>query len=274
MDLPNRDIRADIDERCISKLLYFAIHQMVYMAEFLTTAGTISELEQIITKARQTLVFITPYVQLSKNNFERLRDVAERRVPIKFVYGKSELNPDEMDRLTGIRGLTLYYFDNLHAKCYFNEETAIITSMNLYDYSSKNREMGVLIKKREDASLYGNLVQEANSIIKNAEEVRVDNFSRVATFVRGKVSDFSLNFLSPRQTREGCCIRCHNSIPTDVTRPYCNSCFNIWNQFGNWHYVERFCHHCGRETDSSMERPLCYQCFKNNEKANQKSDWY
>ncbi len=36
---------------------------------------------------------------------------------------------------------------NLHAKCYLNEKAAIITSMNLYDFSQvNNNEMGVYTK--------------------------------------------------------------------------------------------------------------------------------
>ena len=37
---------------------------------------------------------------------------------------------------------------NLHAKCYLNESTCIISSLNLYEFSQvNNNEMGVLIEK-------------------------------------------------------------------------------------------------------------------------------
>ena len=43
--------------------------------------------------------------------------------------------------------IDVYFNEKLHAKCYMNEDTAIITSMNLYEASEKNRELGVLIQK-------------------------------------------------------------------------------------------------------------------------------
>lgn len=43
---------------------------------------------------------------------------------------------------------------NLHAKCYLNENEAIITSMNLYEFSQmNNNEMGIHLTKSGNPEL-------------------------------------------------------------------------------------------------------------------------
>jgi hypothetical protein len=63
---------------------------------------------------------------------------------------------------------------NLHAKCYLNEESCIITSLNLYEFSMvNNNEMGVLINRAQDVELYRDAYDEAQRIIRISEEVRI-----------------------------------------------------------------------------------------------------
>ena len=43
---------------------------------------------------------------------------------------------------------------NLHAKCYLNEKEALLTSMNLYEYSQEhNDEMGILVSVDQRSAL-------------------------------------------------------------------------------------------------------------------------
>lgn len=64
------------------------------------------------------------------------------------------------------------------------------------------------------------------------------------------------------QDDHGYCIRCKTEIPYDVNRPYCHSCYKIWAQFNNPDYEEQVCHSCGKQEDSSMQKPECYDCYK------------
>lgn len=116
------------------------------MAEFLTTNGTSYNIENIIIEAKNRLVLISPYLQLSKTFYERLKDATNRNVKVTIVYGKDELKPNEKNSLAELKNVELKYFQNLHAKCYLNESKMVITSMNMYEFSEKtNREMGVLL---------------------------------------------------------------------------------------------------------------------------------
>ena len=72
-------------------------------------------------------------------------------VDIRIIYGKSELQPDESEWLQGLDAVKTSYRKDLHAKCYLNEDMALLTSMNLYEFSEKNNdEMGVLVSREED----------------------------------------------------------------------------------------------------------------------------
>lgn len=139
------------------------------MAKFLTTTLTSAYLEDIITKAVRHIYLFSPYLKISKNLYERLLDADQRNVQIFIVYGKQELTSEQSQMLSKIKHLSLYFMDNLHAKCYFNENNMIITSMNMYEFSEKNnREMGIALNLNEDRVLFLDAQNEAYSILKHS----------------------------------------------------------------------------------------------------------
>lgn len=237
------------------------------MTKFLTTNGTSYHIENVIIRAQQKLVLVSPYLQLSKTFFERLKDACARRIDIIIVYGKDELKPNERNSLAELEGLQLFFFENLHAKCYFNEEEMVITSMNMYEFSEKNnREMGVFIEKSKDESLYNQAVSEAESIIQSSEQIGLSKTKRKlsATDAGGYISSQSKN--KTKKPKRGYCIRCEERIAYNIDRPYCKECFTSWVQFENYDYKENVCHGCGEFESSSMNKPVCYSCFKEYEK--------
>src|SRR5690606_27266336 len=55
-----------------------------------------------------------------------------------------------------------------------NESSAIITSMNLYEFSQiNNNEMGVFIERDVEPELYSDTYEEAQRLIRISEEVRL-----------------------------------------------------------------------------------------------------
>ena len=225
------------------------------MAEFLTTHGTSFHLENIIKEAKASLVLISPYFQLSKTLFERLKDADKRSVKITIVYGKDELKENQKALLSQFTNLTVYFFENLHAKCFFNEDSMVITSMNIYEFSEKNnREMGVLITKESDSGLFEKAFQEAQSIQNSAQALRP--FSAIRTNSFGQTKQFSNN-----SKDDGFCIRCGINKHYDLSRPLCLTCYEIWVQYQNQDYSEHYCHLCGKPTSTSFAKPLCDSCF-------------
>jgi hypothetical protein len=135
------------------------------MAKFLTTVGNSFYIEQIILNAEKNLTLVTPYLNLSKNLIDRLADADKENIIITVIYGKSELNVKEKNKIESLKNLELFFCENLHAKCYHNEKSLIITSMNLYEFSERNnREMGILIEKNSDLKIYEETLKEIESI--------------------------------------------------------------------------------------------------------------
>lgn len=231
------------------------------MADFLTTNGTSYNIENIIIEAKKTLVLVSPYLQLSKTFYERLKDASNKNVSIKIIYGKDELKPNERNSLADLKDVELFFFENLHAKCYYNESKMVITSMNMYEFSEKNnREMGVLIEKSKDPELFEKAINETNSIIQSAEQIAL-NRSKRPLFKENKKQIEHKQAKSVKIVR-GYCIRCEKRIDFDPSRPFCGDCFSTWVQFENADFPESVCHHCGEYEETSMRKPMCYDCFQ------------
>lgn len=145
------------------------------MAKFLNTRKAISELDDLIRNADEKLIFISPYLKLSKDFKELLSYRNELEKITTIIFGKQELNPDEMGFLESLRFVVLRFHKDLHAKCYLKEETIIITSLNLYEFSmANNKEMGILLKKEEDKDAFENTLVEIEFIKKLARNFRLD----------------------------------------------------------------------------------------------------
>ena len=116
------------------------------MTKFFATTGVSHSLEEIIKNASERLVLISPYLKVNDRLKELLEDKDRMKIDVRVIYGKSELQPEESDWLDSMASIRTSFCKNLHAKCYLNENEALVTSMNLYEFSQVNNyEMGLLI---------------------------------------------------------------------------------------------------------------------------------
>lgn len=243
------------------------------MAEFLTTKGTAFQLEKIIIEARTKLILVSPYLQISKTFYERLKDTANRNVSIKVIYGKDELKPNERNSLAELKNIELYFFENLHAKCYFNESRMVITSMNMFEFSEKNnREMGVLIERSIDKKLFEDAVNETQSIIQSSEQISLKITERPIYQYTKKDTDSTKPHF--QKTIRGYCIRCESRIDYNPNRPYCGECYTTWSHYENADYQENVCHRCGQYEPTSMNRPQDPKCYSEWQKETNKHHGY
>ena len=144
------------------------------MAKFLNTSGTNYFLEELIKDAKDRVILISPFLKLNDRIKELLADKDRLKIDVRIVYGKSELQPAEIEWLRTLPYVRTSFCKNLHAKCYLSEELCIITSLNLYEFSQvNNNEMGILVRRSEDAQLYKDAYEEAQRIIRISDEVRV-----------------------------------------------------------------------------------------------------
>lgn len=240
------------------------------MAKFLNTKKAVSAIEDLIKDAGQTLILISPYLKLSKDFRELLTYRNSKDKITTVIFGKQELKPDEMKFLEGLRFVILKYKDELHAKCYLNDEKMIITSLNLYDFSmANNKEMGVLIEKSNpnDLELFEEAFKEVDYINQTSERFAYRTQNAPATTVnkfdntdynKGK----SNNKKSDKPT--GYCIRTGVEIPFNVEKPMSYEAFKVWSQFGDSDYPEKFCHFSGEPSngETSHSKPILKKNWK------------
>ena len=231
------------------------------MAEFLTTNGTSYHIEKIIIEAKTELFLVSPYLQISKTFYERLKDASNKDVIIKIIYGKDELKPNEKNSLAELKNVELFYFQNLHAKCYLNENKMVITSMNMYEFSEKtNREMGVLIDRNLDKELYENSFAETQSILQSSEKIHL-NKNKPQSSIQPKPQLNGQNNSSYQTPSKVYCIRCVSQINYNPSKPYCADCFAVWTMYENPNFTEKVCHRCGKTQKTSLNKPLGDKCY-------------
>jgi len=226
------------------------------MAKFLDTTGVSNELAQIIKRAKERLIIISPYLQISDRFKEMLEDQDRMKLDIRIIYGKSELQPHESNWLKSLKSVRTSICKNLHAKCYLNEKEALISSMNFYEFSQlNNNEMGIVVYKSEDTQLYNDIYEEAKRLIRISDEIKIT--------IEKVIPKEELN-----KKGEGFCIRCGNKIKINPKSPYCLNDFKTWKRIKNEAYVEKtgLCHICGKPNASSMEKPVCIDCYNKNKK--------
>ena len=144
------------------------------MVKFLNSSGISYHLENLIKNANSNLFLISPYLKFNQRIKDLLDDRNNFRIDIKIIYGKVDLQTEESNWLKSKDFIKVLFRKNLHAKCYINEKEAIITSMNLYDFSQQNNnEMGIYIIKEEDPELYKDINDEVQSLIRTSEHVSI-----------------------------------------------------------------------------------------------------
>jgi phosphatidylserine/phosphatidylglycerophosphate/cardiolipin synthase-like enzyme len=135
------------------------------MIKFLTTQGLNYYLEELLKNANYKIILISPYFKLQRRIKEILSEKKQQGVEIVFVCRVNDLQ-EPLDEFS----TQIFDAPTLHAKCYMNENEAILTSLNLYEFSQQNNEeMGVYVTNDGDGSaMYTDILFEANRLSKNA----------------------------------------------------------------------------------------------------------
>lgn len=236
------------------------------MAKFINTRKAVSEIEDLIRNAGERLILISPYLKISKDFKELLTYRNTKNKITIIIFGKQELNPDELKFLQELRFVVLKFNQDLHAKCYVNDNKVIITSMNLYQFSmANNKEMGGLIDKNDsaDAQLFEDALNEVEYIDQTSK-----HFELIAPKpIQTKQEVYKINEKSSFaqvSKRSGYCIRTGVLIPFNVEKPLSYEAFKKWNEFGDPNYREKFCHFSGEPSngETSVSQPILKRHWK------------
>lgn len=144
------------------------------MAKFLNTTGISYHLEELIKNTKDRLILISPYLQFHKRVKDHLENLNIQKRDIRIIYRENKLQVEESNWLEKQIGIRTSLCNSLHAKCYINENEAIVTSMNLYSFSQQNNdEMGIYVTKDQDRELFNDISEEVQRLLTISEEIRV-----------------------------------------------------------------------------------------------------
>ncbi len=266
------------------------------MANFLTSNDLNAELENLFESAEDYLILISPYIKLHERYLSALKaKMNNPQLEIIIVFGKNE---DDLSKSTrqadfsffgGFPNIEIRYEKRLHAKYYANETFAILTSMNLYNYSQDNNiEFGVLTSRKGafrnftgnllsnisekddleyDAGLcFDRVIEQSEILFKRVPQYEskmlgltkrylnsVTEIDKLSAFFNKTYQDTSFKkeniIASPKLKTIGYCIRKGVEIPFDPKKPMCDAAFEEWKKFSNGNYPEKFCHFSGEKSN-------------------------
>ena len=248
------------------------------MNKVITDQEIPNEIINLIKKSEEYVVIVTPYIDLWGHLTTQLKMSIERGVLIKLYYRTNKVKPEKLKELEQI-GIILKSIDTLHSKLYLSEKTGIMSSMNLYKFSStESREMGLVTDDKSLIKQYKHYIEKEltnepivvkkkffSGLGKKLIDTLTNDEEQPKVEVRESKKPVKTSKPKYKRTQteeDGHCIRCSDSIPYDMKSPYCKKCYKSWNKYKNEEYEEEFCHQCSKEHYTSFLKPICYSCFK------------
>lgn len=140
------------------------------MSNLHTTKGVTHIIEEILKTSKEYVYIVSPYLKIEKQFEERFFEAIENGTKVILIYGKDIQQIDNINKSLKDK-MDIYYYENLHAKFYMNENQVLITSMNLHSYSqANNRELGVQFSKTDKNDL-----QVMEACFKEFESIRTQS---------------------------------------------------------------------------------------------------
>lgn len=123
---------------------------------FLTGNVLKTELENLFESATEHLILITPYIRLHECYAAVLKTKKDNLdFKITVVFGKKEndfsksIKQKDFNFFKDFPNIEIRHEKRLHTRYYANENCAILTSMNLYEYYGDNNiESGILTRRK------------------------------------------------------------------------------------------------------------------------------
>jgi len=261
------------------------------MAKFLDAPGVQASLTELIKNTDRELFIISPYLKISTQMKNYLKSIDQKNIPISITYRPpdSNINDGDLTFFHELNHLKLYQCENLHSKCFINENEGIITTMNLHEHSqTHNWEMGIKFTRQEDPEIFSDVTKELRlmgtqmklcTLLEKVAEPRQSYHAEPSHKTPQKPPQKTVykpteapnkglitKILDTVTGEAAYCIRCGKPMEKfDLQKPYCDKCYASWARYKNVKYKEKFCHACGSDTTKSpisFEKPTCKDCYK------------
>jgi hypothetical protein len=218
---------------------------------------------QLLRSATETVIFVTPYIELWVHLQDEMRDAIARKVDITFLI-REDATPRRPEDLEWLRAnkVKVLLVPNLHAKIYLNEKRVLVSSMNTHRTSIiDSKDFAMIVSGEDEAKLFRDYVSRLIAKATMTQSSRpIRNY--VAGFVEKAITTQPSRSFGARTSEDGYCIRSRDKIPFNTERPLCTDCFAKWNKYHDEDYAEKYCHSCGKSTKTTFAKPLCMTCWK------------
>lgn len=278
------------------------------MAKFLKGNLLNAAVEEIFDNCDRQLIIVSPYIKLHNRFINSLKSKKNNdKLHIQILFGKNEkdisksINHDDFQFLKDFPNIEIRYNQHLHAKYYSNDSKAILSSMNLYDYSQNNNiEFGILTNASIIDNLTGQLTRDNldNNALEYFQQVITDSellyekkpryeskyggLQKVysdSEVIVDKLTDIlnstGRKFKKPKfvqtvtaATKEnritGYCIRTGEEIEFNPEKPMSTKAFHMWSKYGDKEYQEKYCHYSGEPShgETNFARPILKKNWK------------
>lgn len=123
---------------------------------------TVKEIKKLIYYAKDELILISPYIDLSDDYMDEIEYC--RAVDKVLIFRNGQILKDYW--FLKNNNFKLLNVLNLHSKIYINENWIIFSSMNLYNYSMENNhESSIMIRRKHvsdnDLRVIYNIIKDA-----------------------------------------------------------------------------------------------------------------
>ncbi len=227
-----------------------------------------------IDATKEKCILVSPFVQLWGHVRSALERAKGRGVSIAAFIRRPESDKDrekgkEIAKGFEELGIDLFTVPNLHAKIYAFDDSAIVSSMNLYDFSQSNSiELSILIEKED-------IVQEIKTYI--TEHIQM------------KAEPYLLRQQQKSEMKEGFCKYCGKRMAYPPSgNPVCRECYTkretkekqsaggkengqgilasfvkaVGDTLARLGEERGFCIRCGTAIENNPGHPLCDGCYK------------
>ena len=264
------------------------------MAEFVEGSLLNLRLEELIKEAESHIILISPFIKLHPQIRDLLKSKKEDpNILVTIVFGKNEdditesLHKADFEFFKEFANIEIRYNPRLHAKYYANENKAILSSMNLHEYSQNNNiEFGVVVDKQGVLALKGRLLNDVldadafnffddvieSSEVKFIREPRPKLKDKLIKLRKGAythsettIDELSKLFKVSVKIKNGYCIRTGIEIPFDIKMPMSSNGYNQWVDDGrNKLQPELYCHFSGEKSEgaNSLAFPVLKKYYR------------
>jgi hypothetical protein len=147
------------------------------MAEFLKSIDIEDRVEKLITDASEFVYLITPYLyHIPPLILKAITEADSKGVKTTIIYKKGlVMSGKQVEKLNELGSVTILSHEHLHAKAYFSEREAVITSYNLLsnEGGTVTIDFGVCMSKEEQPVVYEQLVRDSKDVESKSKNMKL-----------------------------------------------------------------------------------------------------